>query len=597
MSDLFRSTVVFSLFFLLVGCGGGSTGASNNLTSETSLLTQMVSTPPVITTQISPATASAIIANEPSECSSVYIGEVVTRPGVVDVMPGVIFDEENPRIFEMWWLGTLGSSADISLPGSSGFANPTGQDDRILYSYSIDGVNWSEPVTALRGLLGTGGANKPDIMVGSPSMFRYGGITYMFYEAFQNWVEPINLYYNAQTQDTWATPSVNTVGDFTTDKTGYLYSDLMGFAPRFRKAGTHAVYGGFLTYPNGEINHFLYTDEMAATLPPHQVLNNGLPLFYAFDEPSAGTVPLISIWAASAWDTGVKNSESAHPGLPEAGRLGYIYRDLNVEEARNANQNAIHLAFSRGVNLPWEHFTGPGTGGAVYASDNQFTNSYLPATGSLADTSLHPSWNVVQSYGTGYPSVTERNGQAELFVPDTTTGLKKRLRVDIESLLDANAWAVARENSQIVNFDLGSEVSWSDGRDTYDVATLQQPGQVNPVFFPIGWTAENNSTFSQRITAAYASDINDVLTYPDCEGFAPPTSELSRGGGNQKIALWGTFARTPLGHPIDGPDGITTYYFFSSSVDRNDTAVLENPGGVEHSHFADISMSISVIKH
>lgn len=60
----------------------------------------------------------------------------------------------------------------------------------------------------------------------------------------------------------------------------------------------------------------------------------------------------------------------------------------------------------------------------------------------------------------------------------------------------------------------------------------------------------------------------------DCEGFAPPTSELSLGGGNQEIALWGTFARTPLGHPIDGPDGITTYYFFSSSVDRNDTAVL-----------------------
>ena len=537
-------------------------------------------------------------ATSPSDSSNVWQRIVHDRPDVGDAMPSVIYDPTNPlKTWQMWWFGTLGPTRDIELAGL-----PAGiicQDDRIFYSYSANGVTWSSPEVVLRGQCGTGGYNAgDDHMVGSPSVIKVGATYYMYYEAYGTWMAPLNLFYNATHGDSWLIPEVNTVGDPARTRTGYQYSGTLGFAPRFQKHGTKPVYGGLTTYPNGQVNHFTFsqrTKDTPGALPQGYIpLNNGQPLFFLYDEPSPNRVPISTIWAGASWDTGVKNNNSAHPSLPVVELLGYAQKDLSNEEMRGVMQNKTHLATSTdGVH--WERYRGPGTGGSVYAPENEFTSRFNPQAGALdtTDAVKRSSWLIEVNYGAGYPTATVRDGMVELFVPDESIRKKRLLRIDMGSQLSSSSWYSANRDVVDVTMELGGEVAWSPIHERYFISYVRQPNHLYPAHIPNAWTAANNGSFIQAPAVAQSFQYDLDATWP-LETSAPLAATSGADESppyNGNVALWGTFARTPLGQSLDFPEqGYTVFHHFPSVVSRRKISEIGSPQ--HHAHFTGIGHSV-----
>ena len=93
-------------------------------------------------------------------------------------------------------------------------------------------LTWTAPKVVLRGRLGSGQFDAgDDHMVGSPSVIKQqNGTRWMFYEAYGNWITPLNLFYNDDHGDTWLQPGVNVVGDPGGLRPGYTMMRHLGFA-------------------------------------------------------------------------------------------------------------------------------------------------------------------------------------------------------------------------------------------------------------------------------------------------------------------------------------------------------------------------------
>ncbi len=540
-------------------------------------------------------TLTFVYADPNSE--STWISTPIKRPGG-DAQPTVIYDPSlGEKTFQMWWFGTRHDEVDLPLGG----INPKehGQSDRIFYSSSADGTNWTTARIVLRGLLGSGNYDAgDDHMVGSPSVLRIKGTYYMFYEAYGNWIAPLNLFYNADHGDSWLTPGVNTSGDPVGLRSGYRYSGHMGFAPLFRKHGTRPIYGGVTTYPhNKQVNHFLYRTKPNLE---YTQLNGGKPLFWLFEKEAKGRVPIYSIWAGATWDTGVKNNPSHHPTLPTVELLGYAYANLDTEETKGLLQNKIMLATSpNGIN--WTRVKGLGTGKSIVNPENERTTQYNPRNGYLSQTEFHETWDCTRNYGAGYPSALVRGSHLELYYPDVSVSKRKMLKVPVNKAADPKAWVLANRNPNYVQFELGGEVAWSPEHNRYFIATLRQYGQAYPLpssFQP--WTIDNNSSFIQTPNVSTSSNIYELDSYVHDEIIK--TSNSGTPLGHARISLWGTFARTPLGHTLDFPNGdgvvqknYTSFHWFYPSVERtkmNSQSDIDN-----HIHSTDISHTLEFITH
>ena len=114
-----------------------------------------------------------------NEVSAQYLGVInASRPfPFYDLRPNVIYNHDNStKRFEMWWLGRY-NPADEDLEPSN-----LNVGDRIYYSFSSNGSDWSPAAVAYKGRGGIDGKfASDDHLVGSPAIIKQADKYYMFY--------------------------------------------------------------------------------------------------------------------------------------------------------------------------------------------------------------------------------------------------------------------------------------------------------------------------------------------------------------------------------------------------------------------------------
>ncbi len=388
-----------------------------------------------------------------SEVASQVLPDAIQRgPGLYDLQPSILYTPENPtRAFQMWWLGRFYDGVEAG-------------GDRIYYAYSQGGTVWSEPQVALEPQFGSGGYDAADDhLIGSPSVLYIDDIYYMFYEGYGNQVTLVSRYFNFAEGDTWT--SGGWVKNFNpVPYQGYELEEVLGIAPTFEKIGTHPVYAGEVAYaPEAKRNRFLsckpLPDEVSGT--PITKLYDGQPLFWLYDDPAPGRVPLYSCFDPLHKNSFVSLDPACEVGLPDttwtcdgSHLLGYIIdRDaksgdvFTAPDLLHANQNRVCLAVSvDGEN--WDRYLGDAPGGAMIAPLNPFTNQF-PHT---CDAVNPEEDDVHRAYGSGFPVSIVRDGMLEVWFTDDTPHpisdcfrppLSWRIQIPLEDICNPPAYVDA----------------------------------------------------------------------------------------------------------------------------------------------------------
>ncbi len=479
----------------------------------------------------------------PFDWTSTYLGTDIQRGGATkaDLQPSIMYDlsdrrDDNnngipDRLFKMWWLGHF--------DGEPGEKAPSNLDagDRILFSHSENGSNWSSPEVVLKGQGGIGGnITADDHLLGSPSVIKLDETYYMFYEAYGTWSTVINRFYSFDKGDTWTTSGVRTGMDW---DDSYDSNYPLGFAPYLVKAGTHPVYTGEVTYNlNGQekVNRYLSLSKISTLHDsvgnPQRPLGNpppplfdDTPEFWLYDADGPGREPIYLwfdtqfsntfvtrgpnsddpiAWRVNGGDSTVvpADADPTTPGVQNL--LGYVASSLDGPDMIGSLQNRIMMATSTdGVN--WTRFQGPARGGAVIAPQNELTAAQgydlakaragLPAH---ASTLANERFDILRHYGAGFPSATVRDGQLELYFTDAVRQFTpyevdpdpnkprgeqpRRILMPIGSIDDPAAWTAARAPNTLSLSQFagsGSDIKWSPLHQRYFVA-YQLAGTTAP---------------------------------------------------------------------------------------------------------------------
>lgn len=476
--------------------------------------------------------------------SAVYIGPAIVRSGY-DLQPTVMYDNDTePPTWRMWWLGQF----DVKNPDAVDL-DPLDYvvGDRIYYSQKVVGVDgdWSPPIIVLKGLGGSSGLNAADDhLVGSPSVLKKDGVFYMFYEAYGNWVSPVNRFYSYERGDTWITngtpeiiagtweyPVINPdwAGGIYSPETNILNAyQYLGFVPYLKKADTHPIYSYEVVYNDGKKNRFVAAQKDIKSIPDTksvQSLNQGEPLFYLYDSPGTGRKALYAFF-----DPNGRNSflslDSAGEGVPNvladtmwtpdhsSNIMGYVSESLSSLDMIGSNLNRIMLAFSTdGVN--WTRFHGNASGGAVLEPIDLVAQSRYFAPPHNASLSPDPieKWDVLRYYGSGYPMALVRDDFLEIYYTDDTclsmsnpcdpennascqrgNSSSWRVRLLWDDIDNAQAYINASKGRQFVG-GAGTDIKWSPLHKRYFAASFYITGDINSQCFQhtpgIAWSEVN----------------------------------------------------------------------------------------------------------
>lgn len=426
------------------------------------------------------------------------LGTPITRPGY-DLQPTILFDREeaNPaRRFKMWWLGQHPSPA----PGTPA--------DRIYYAESAEASTWSAPVPVLEPRLGADGADAADDhLLGSPTVLRRNGKFFMFYEAYGTWATVVNRLYSFARGDNWTTHGTPQCQDDACTITNPDWEAsydrpervVHGFAPRYRKAGTHAIYSGEVRYANGpKFNRFLRLAPTPVRTDPNgdawRQSNAGQPVFWLYDSPGPGRRALYSFWDGAnrntftSTDPGAEGVPNVVPDLVNGGShvLGYVADSLVGPDLLGCLQNRIMLATSTdGTN--WTRFAGAARGGAVLAPQNERTGAQGFPPPPPPCTPAHERWDIHRAYGSGYPMSTTRDGFLELhFTDDSLTFASQpcaglsfwRIRLPVTEIENPQAYLTAARQANAL---AGDDVKWSPLFRRYFALTFFPMGNTNGI--------------------------------------------------------------------------------------------------------------------
>jgi hypothetical protein len=552
-----------------------------------------------------------------------YLGTSIRREvtdpprGLYDLQPSILCDPEadpHRRLFKMWWFGAHPD------PGE-------GPGDRIYYSQSLDqsGNTWDAPQVVLEPQLGaTERDEADDHLLGSPTVLKIEGKYYMFYEAYGTYATVVNRFYSNDRRDYWTThgspeKTFDVNGILRTDWNDSYKSgrDVLGFAPRYKKAGTHPVYAFEKTYNDGKkYNRFLRLSKDDPDVADAYPLNQGHPVFWLYDKkepdavyystiPSANPAnynrkPLYSFWDGAELDTFVSTRADGEgiPGvMPDfvdqndsTNLLGYVAESLDSEDMIGSLQNRVMLATSSD-GIHWQRFLGGARGGAVLAPLNELTslegfeNDFrCPGEG----------WDIHRAYGSGYPAALERDGFLELYFTDDTVGFRNtavcprpiiqwRMRFPIGDIEDPQAYKNAhRQNLDPdgVSVFYGEDIKWSPMYQRYFVATF------GGAHARLAWSDLNPDPNQPPTFPRYPSSSED-------SGKILPSNRFDATGiGNSRVGIRGGIISDGLGHTLECLDSSTSrpytaldLYYEALPTDKlNDTAV----------HYIDLDHSFIV---
>jgi hypothetical protein len=434
--------------------------------------------------------------------SAQYVGPYLTRVGY-DLQPAIIEDSGAPTAqqYKTFWLGEY-NPADADIPR----LDPQGQPialpgDRIYAAFSATPPNGpnsqlSAPQVVYKPQGGaTGAFATDDHLVGAPSVLKVGGVYYMFIETYGNWLTRINRLYSFSRGDTWTTNgTADLSGNLVDADASYAVEGSInfGFAPRYRRDGTHAVYSGQLVAPDGKRNRFLSTNQIVEHTDGSGVwsqLNSGEPIFWLFSNPGTGRKPLYSFFDGANRNTYITDDPNGG-GIPGAtpdygagpnGMIGYAITDLtSAPDSLGALQNRIRMLTSTdGVH--WTAVQGLQTDGALIAPLNERTAVYPHACENPVE-----RYDPHRDYGSGYPVALERDGYLELYFSDDTESFAGkpacgigpqlwRIRIPLTSIGDAAAYVNApRQRTHIAEAAQGpgtgyslSDIKWSPRLQRY----------------------------------------------------------------------------------------------------------------------------------
>jgi hypothetical protein len=416
--------------------------------------------------------------NDPldGEQTASYIGTVYSRPGHYDLKPKVVVHENG---FELVHFGQF-RDGENDLPP---FDDSLQVGDRIYRSFTANlngaATQWqSLPTIVYKGHGGlTGQPECDDHLVGSPARFDWGGDSYMLVEAYGNWITRIVRTWDGALLDSWTTASE-------TDQNGQLFENDasyqpesqvdLGFAPRYKVAGTHPVYAGEMWYWHGKRNRYLSLTPLDWSVDDHGIsrpLNDGLPVFFLYSSPGEGRQPLQQFWTPY-WDTFVSHANSFDGGIPgsmPAGPvIGYSATTLTTPDTTGCLLNRIRLLKYDSAIGHWIPVHGLATGGAMVGPLNESLAQW-PHNSPEPLEALSPS----RYYGMGFPVICSRDGTIEVYFTDDSrfdrargnTALT-RITLEWNEFNNPVAWSQANANAQECLYYV-SDIKWSPRHQRY----------------------------------------------------------------------------------------------------------------------------------
>jgi hypothetical protein len=510
-----------------------------------------------------PIVAKAQYEDGPFDSMDVtYLGTSISRHNAYDLQPSVMYEPTDPsRLYKMWWLGQ--------------YLQADGPADRIYYSDSTDGDNWSTPLVVLQGQFGNGGYDATDDhLVGSPSVIRVelNGREkyYMFYESYGTWSTVINRLFSFARGDNWITNGLaNNAGMLADWEASYAFERHLGFAPVFAKSGAHPVYSCEVTYAaNGKTNRYLTKSSCRQGSDVNgnwRSLNGGNPIFWLYDNGGTGRKPLHTCWDGAHWNTFATDDAGCEgiQGATVVEELGYAASSLNSPDMVGSLQNRVALAASDD-GIHWTRLRGAARGGAFIAPSNEMTNVYPHSCG---DVNLNEKWDIHRSYGSGYPGALVRDGYLELYFSDdsledigvcTKPPAGWRIRIPVQDIENPSAYISADR----VQVNYGSDIKWSPLFERYFSYTVKcKDPTVNPA----------DPSFQQSAMLAWSAPNVDVPTefYTFNDLFPTNWNNSTTGRWGE----WGAIAGDALGNTLDFPQGdnvvdtpYTAFHLFYSAI-------------------------------
>lgn len=490
-----------------------------------------------------------------------FAGMAISRggdsDGRYDLQPAVLYDPSDTldanrngipdRLYKMWWLGRY-QPGDPNPAPSNLLA-----DDRIYIASSEDGVNWNGIQPVLKGSGGIRGEfSADDHLLGSPAVLKVGGKYYLFYEAYSTAATPLNRFYSFTRGDNWITNDKDLP---TNPAEGYAFERNLGFAPWLVKAGTHPIYSGEVVYSGGKHNRYL------SSQPPFVGQRDGFqwsaraggqPVFWLYDSYAPGRKAIYSFFDLTHSNTyATDNPLGDTPNSVLVETLGYAAESLDGPDMIGSDQNRIVMATSTdGVN--WTRFQGPMRGGAIIVPQNERTSHYNPGT-----------WTIERGYGSGFPSVLERDGYLELYFTDavTTPGQDlRRVRLPLSQIENPEAWRQARApGAPGLNEFAGSggDLKWSPTLQRYFATYIRAETSNIPIDDP------NYRQTAMVLWSDVNPDPNHAPTFPAGNGV-----DLAKGAGRQ--GAWGGLAADGLGHVLNQAGDRLDVYFEAFRAGRQD---------------------------
>jgi hypothetical protein len=546
-----------------------------------------------------------------------YLGDVTAgRPYPYgDQMPSVMYLESEPGTeypYKMWWYGRYDANTESDIAPFNLYA-----DDRIFFSQSKDGNSWSSPRIALKGLGGTAGeVRADDSLVGSPSVIRYKGTYYMFYEGYGNWMTTIVRSWSPERFDNLITSGTNW-GDGS-QYSGYNFEFPLGIAPYLVQNGTRPIYLGRVTYPGGKANSFLdrgLTKCSQGTLgsgEKWECLAGSHPVFWLYEASKTGRVPIYECFDTTTSNTFATNDPGCEghgvPGAPDGGSYLLGYADAVTPSSKgepvvqagpdmaHANQNSIMLATSTDGEH-WTRVKGADAGGALLAPKTVYTNLY-PAPGRCGS-----SRDVHKSNGAAYPTALEREGYLELYFQSDADGPEAnesplteceaekhqpsfRVRIPMGEIGNPSAYASAKREGHALP---GTDMKWSPHRHRYFEAFVEQgPYPRNAAGWlespMLQWSSYNPNPEEPAWIEHYPGNPAFQLVRP-WDGGRLPTywspKDFTGRGGNYAALLGNELGHTidvQTPDPNDSPDALVYSRFdmFYGAEPNNEPASVFN---------------------
>lgn len=424
----------------------------------------------------------AIASDPPSTNQTVsYVGTMLSRPGLYDLKPKIVVRN---GLFEFYELGQYrDGDVDITPPDRESLS----AGDRIYsgVATSLNGAatQWqTTPRVIYRGQGGKSGRSEcDDHLVGSPALIDVGGEQYMLIESYGNWITRLVRNWSSVNLDTWTTASETDLAGNLPD-TDWSYSIEqtveMGFAPRYRVAGTHPVYSGELWYWFGKRNRFLSLEPVPWRVDASGIwrpLNNGLPVFFLYDAPTPDRKIIRQFFQPYFANTFVSDSLADDGGVwgcTQTGPpLGYSASSLKTSDTSGCLLNRLRLLRKDQSGI-WRPIDGAYTGHAMLSP---FQEQVAKWPHDATDGPVPPIERLSPSryYGTGYPVVLKRDGRIEIYFSDDTRfgrprGLTALTRISIAESDIANpaAWVTASQTAQECTYYF-SDMKWSPRHQRY----------------------------------------------------------------------------------------------------------------------------------